>query len=463
MVKQLALFVCLIFILWLVTRDRKLRPMTSWALWIPLVWIMIVGTREVSLWFGAYGYGELEYGELYALEHYTEGTPLDRNIYLLLIIMGSLVLLRRRVNWDKIVASNKWFIAFFVYCAISVVWSDFPFVSFKRWIKDLGNVIMILIILTEENPLCAMRAVFARYTYLAVPLSLLFIRYFPELGRSYGLWDFQPSFTGVSTNKNGLGAIAFVSGMFLVWDFIETRITDDMRTDGTDLISRLVLIFMTCWLMYAANSRTSLVCLILGAGVILSIRYSFVKSQIEYLGTYGLAAAFLMAILGIFPGISEALSGLLGRDTTLTGRTDLWVDLLSVPLNPLIGAGFQSFWQSTGAKRYFDAFSFFLNQAHNGYLETYLHGGLIGLFLLLAVIITTGKRLKERVLLGTPLETLRFSFFIVAVIYNWTEAMFNKPSLVWMILLIAILNYPGFPNGMIERIEESRQNGCVKN
>jgi exopolysaccharide production protein ExoQ len=462
MVKQFALLVCLLFILWLFARDHKLRAMTSWALWIPMIWIMLVGSRDVSLWFGAYGHGVLEYGQIYSLEHYAEGTPLDRNIYLLLIIAGVLVLLSRRLNWDRIFATNGWLFAFFAYCAISIVWSDYPFVSFKRWIKDLGNVIMVLIILTEQNPLQALRAIFARYTYLVVPLSLLFIKYFPELGRSYGIWDFQPSFTGVSTNKNGLGAIALICGLFLVWDFIETRTKDNMQTDKTDLVSRLVLILITGWLMHIANSQTSLLCFILGMCIILCARYPFAKNQIRYLGTYGLIIVLLTVIFSAFPSIREVLSNLAGREASLTGRTDLWLSLLSVPINPLIGAGYQNFWQSTGAIRYLETFSFYLNQAHNGYLETYLHLGLVGLSFLVAVIIASGKRLKENILRDDSRETLIFTFFIVAVIYNWTEAMFNKPSLVWMILLIAMLYYPGSSDGVIEEIEENLENNPIK-
>ena len=41
--------------------------------------------------------------------------------------------------------------AFLLYCFIAILWSDFPFVALKRWIKMLGHPIMALILLTEPD------------------------------------------------------------------------------------------------------------------------------------------------------------------------------------------------------------------------------------------------------------------------------------------------------------------------
>jgi len=46
---------------------------------------------------------------------------------------------------------NAPLVVFFLYCAASVFWSDFPIVAFKRWTKVLGNVVMVLVVLTEAD------------------------------------------------------------------------------------------------------------------------------------------------------------------------------------------------------------------------------------------------------------------------------------------------------------------------
>src|SRR5205823_9240091 len=81
-----------------------------------------------------------------------EGNPLDAFIYFILIAAGFCVLNRRQVSLSKVVRNNGWLIAFLLYCFIAILWSDFPFIAFKRWIKIIGHPIMALILLTDPDP-----------------------------------------------------------------------------------------------------------------------------------------------------------------------------------------------------------------------------------------------------------------------------------------------------------------------
>ena len=431
---QLALIIYLLFILWLFASDRKLRPMTSNALWIPLLWIMIIGSRPISLWLGS-GI------QIDSPADYIEGSPLDRNVFLLLIIAGLVVLLRRHLALGRVFSSNRWFFVFFLYCLISIIWSDYPFVSFKRWTKELGNVVMILVVLTEKNDVQAFKGMFTRYTNVAIPLSVLFVKYFPDIGRYYNRCTWTPEYCGITTNKNELGCVLVISSIFFVWDLIEMRTTGSGKTSKAEWFRRVVLLLMISWLIAETNSSTALVTIILGVGILLYMHRPTAISQIRYLGTFSIVTGFLILILYSMPGLLGVLVRIFGRNMTLTGRTDLWADLLKEPINPLFGTGFQSFWLGPGAQRMWEKYYFHPNQAHNGYLETYLNGGLVGVGLLIIMIISTGNKLKKELLLGSSGGILRFSFLYVAVFYNWTEAMFNKLSLVWIALIIAALSY----------------------
>jgi len=416
--------------------------MTSGALWVVLLWIVFVVSRPLSLWFGV----GTEVGNS---EAYLEGNPLNRGVFLVLIVGALLVLFRRRVDWRAIYASNAWFFAFILYCGISVIWSDYPFVGFKRWMKELGNVSMIFIMMTEIDPVQATKAVFARFVYFVIPLSVVFIKYFPEFGTYYNPWTWERVNCGVTTNKNELGAALFVCSLYLVWDFMEMR-SIGSKTDKWDFLSRFVLVLMLLWLISVTQSSTSLVCIIVGISILLFMRRPFARRQVKYLGTYGFMVGSLMLLIYSVPAIQELLVGIVGRDSTLTGRTDLWADLLREPINPLLGAGYNSFWLGTRAEELWEKYSFHPIQAHNGYLEMYLNGGLIGVFLLMSTIISTGRKLKKGLMLGSSYGALLFSFFVCAVLYNWTEAMFSCLSIVWIILLIAIVNYPSQLRSMPE-------------
>ena len=71
---------------------------------------------------------------------------------------------------------------------LAILWSDFQFVAFKRWIKILGHPIMALVVLTDPDPIEALRRLFKRAAFVLVPMSILFIKYFPEYGRGFDQW-----------------------------------------------------------------------------------------------------------------------------------------------------------------------------------------------------------------------------------------------------------------------------------
>src|SRR5438477_13155768 len=129
-----------------------------------------------------------------------------------MIIAGFYVLLKGQVRLSEVVLNNGWLIAFLLYCFISIAWSDFPFVAFKRWIKILGHPIMVLIVLTEPDPEEALISLMKRCAYVIVPVSILFIKYYPQWGRSYDSWSGMQMSNGIAEGKNMLGADCFILG-----------------------------------------------------------------------------------------------------------------------------------------------------------------------------------------------------------------------------------------------------------
>lgn len=435
MPKQFLLLAFVAFVVWLFARDQRRRPMTSHALWLPTVWFLIIASRPVSMWFGS---GTISPE---SPNDYLEGSPFDRNVYLLLIAAGVGVLTRRALNWNRVFSANAWVALLFGFYLLSVVWSDFSFVAVKRWIKDAGNVVMALVLLTERDPVPAFRAFMARAVYICVPFSVLTIKYYGEIGR-YVTSSWENAFCGVTTEKNALGLVALIAGIFLVWDYAEERTRPDYRRDSADVWSRLVLLLMVFFLIQKADSSTALVCLLMGAFLVVFMHLRLAKRLIRYLGTYVLVVGFGLLLFVSVPGLLKMFLDVLGEDMTLTGRTELWGELLAEKINPLLGVGYQSFWLGPRAEVYWEKWSFHPNQAHNGYLETYLNGGFIGLVLVVGLLVATGARLKKRLIAGSDLARLLFAYFIVAVFYNWTEAMFNKMSPIWFVQLVTVLVYP---------------------
>ena len=81
-------------------------------------------------------------------------------------------------------------------------------------------------------------------------------------------------------------------------------------------------------------------------------------------------------------------------------------------------------------------------QAHNGYIEVYINLGLAGLSLLIIYLYSSYKKcissLKNDYIYGG----LRFSLFIIVLLYNVTEASFAGMTIIWFILILISCDIP---------------------
>jgi exopolysaccharide production protein ExoQ len=435
MTPRLALIVCVLFISWLFAMRREGRAKAPAVIWLPTLWVVILGSRPVSSWFGI---------EVQAAngDAYLEGSPFDRLIYLFLISSAFLILLKRGVSWGSIAASNKWIVIYFLYFGISVLWSDFPFVAFKRWTKDLGNVFMVLLILSEPNPIESMKTVFRRCLYLLIPLSVLFIKYFPELGISYDPWEGQQFVQGVALTKNSLGSTVAVCTLFLVWELLERHNKGPGARTKIERINSFLLLAMAMWLLVKANSATAFSCTMLGSAGLFATSLPAVRKRLDRFAAYvtlgACAALFFYAVFDLQGGALQ----MLGKDATLTGRTEIWQMVLDEKTNPLIGAGFYSFFMGSRVARFWETYSLNVNQAHNGYVQTYLDGGAIGVCLLVMMLWSSGRTIAGKLVAEPYWAGPRAIFCAIILLYNWTEATFSRLSPLWFVLLLVIMEYP---------------------
>jgi O-antigen ligase len=141
---------------------------------------------------------------------------------------------------------------------------------------------------------------------------------------------------------------------------------------------------------------------------------------------FGVAAPFL-------GGSNVAtFSASLGRDKTLTGRTEIWARMVpEVNSQPLLGHGFGSFW--TTARRKSEDFT----DAHNGYLDTLLDLGVVGLVLYSAYFLSCIRKLHRALATDYHWASLAISFVAMALVYNTTESTLS--SLVHQMTAVSVL------------------------
>jgi len=66
----------------------------------------------------------------------------------------------------------------------------------------------------------------------------------------------------------------------------------------------------------------------------------------------------------------------------------------------------------------------------------------MGLFLALVYILSGLKKIYRDLFVDYPSAILRFSFFVVFLLFNWTENAFHLQNSMWLLLLFSIMEKP---------------------
>ena len=426
----IALFLCIIFILYLFISDFKYESRVPRSLWVPWCWMMLIGSRPVSFWLDPYSAVNLSAEEALA------ANPINRISYILILVAGLFILSKRETSWSQIIKNNSWLFLFFLYCGISILWSDFLWMSCRRWMKITVHFVMVLVLLTEPDPIESIKAMIRRYAYVAIPLSIVFIKYYPVLGKAFHPWTGLAVYHGISYGKNSLGYLSMVCGIFFFWNLVTIWHQKNKLFNKTKYI---LFLMMISWLLYMAVSATSLGCFLVGIFILLGL--SIIKPTARYIKVYTVAIFLILATFYLSVDILEVITSALNRDTTLTGRTEIWKAVLEIDINPLIGTGYESFWWGPRLEFFWKKYWWKPNQAHNGYIETYINLGAIGLFLLIAVIVSSFRKICMILLTDFDYGRLKMAFLVVVLLYNITEAGFRGIHFMFFVFIFVVADF----------------------
>src|SRR5271156_6858512 len=103
-------YACGIAGLFYLNRDNSVR--TSKALWLPVVYIWVIGSRPVSVWLGTVpaNTGDLQ----------LDGSPIDATFFGILLIVATSVLVHRGRRILTFVTANWPILIYFCFCLLSI-------------------------------------------------------------------------------------------------------------------------------------------------------------------------------------------------------------------------------------------------------------------------------------------------------------------------------------------------------
>jgi exopolysaccharide production protein ExoQ len=431
----LALVITVSFIAYLFRRDVRERPNVTGALWLPVVWVFIVCSKTPSQWLYLFGLPG------FASTSIEEGSSLDALVLSGMILFGLHIVHKRQIRLSDIARENPWLVVFVLYCLLSAAWADSPLISGKRWIKMLGHPVMVLVILTEPEPGEALTRLMKRCAYVILPISILWMKYYPVLGRHWDIDGFAQN-SGITADKNELGAVSIIFALFFLWHVLQVWKEKGMPGRRNELLLSIGLLFLTGYCLWKAHSATSALSLILAGIVMLGLGLEFVdKRRVRaYAVTFILLVIVAQGVFDVFGTIVAAT----GHTSTLEGRGRLWQVLLATDRNPILGAGYESYWSGERLQKIWSMSEFWWRpvQAHNGYIEVYLNVGIVGLMLMIGVLVVTFGKCYRDLLYEFEWGRLTMSYFWMMIVHNWTEAGFKGLSLMFFVFFFIAINMP---------------------
>jgi O-antigen ligase len=231
--------------------------------------------------------------------------------------------------------------------------------------------------------------------------------------------------TGVTDQKNELGRLCMVSIFFLLWTFYKRRRERVAPSASYYKWSDLFVIAIAVYLIKGADSATSIATLAVGIAIFFGLQL-IRKLRLKVPQAGLLAVVILLAAYGVsvpFLGGTNVtgFTSMLGRDSTLTGRTEVWAAVLpAMKRQPMFGYGFGSFW--TDARREL----YDIPTAHNGYLDILLELGAVGLALFIAWLLSCTRQLHRALVLDYEWASFGICLLVMGLIYNATESALNS-------------------------------------
>ena len=346
------------------------------------------------------------------------------------IFAVSLVLAARnqfRLSKLTLAPHVKWLLAYVAFAGLSTLWAFKPEISFIRYTQQLMIVTSVVLpALLAARTVDLMRSLFLCYA-LGVLLNLWCALTYPPsalgevsgyfLGKNYlgefaapalllGLFEaFNPGL------RRALGiVIAIISALLLLWSQCKTAL-------GFVLFSP-----MLAGLALFVRKRTGVSIAI----VIFSIPLCYT------------------IVSNISPNINMGrVSYMLYHNSTFTGRTIIW-DFVQheSEQRPLLGWGYQSFWLvGPDAPSVVEAPGFVgqMPEGHNGYYDSRLELGYVGLTLLLIFIFSTLHAIG-RVADRDPTKALLvLSLALYVMVHNLLESLWMRGfEFLWLLFLFLV-------------------------
>lgn len=423
-----------------------------WAIGLTVFYLILTTTRAFDFW--------KETGPVFKSDSWKGNILISMmGNLVLLIIIPFLIMKYERVK--KKLAQNWPLVLLFGYTLTSCLWSEFPDITFRRWVKIFIYFLLIINIISLPNPIKLLRKTFFFYIYIVSTLNLVMIL----ISRKYGWQSYEGGALpcGIIGHKNGFGLFCAASFFTMLWYSSSGGIPFK-----ASLKKHLILYVVLPAGLIASESITALGGMILASALSLLV-YWLIKMGLR--DPYIVASLLFFIIVIILSSYivnenivqADLLDLILkpsGKDPTFTGRTDIWSASISLGLknNPVFGSGFGALFVGEKSSWLQSIYGEHLWGAHNGFIETFLEIGIVGLAIALLIMAKIVGYVFKAVFKYRAHSVSLLSLVILIIFVNLFEVnILNTTFSFFLILFLSVYKSiadplkkpPGFAAGVV--------------
>lgn len=392
----------------------------------PMAW----GERFFALWalfYGSTAFIRLLLGsdELLAVGDEVLASPIKRILWPMTYLLASYFLLKHGWSSLRILKKMPLLLLLLVYLAASISWSGSRTISILSVGALVGNTLIGIYFGLRYRLAEFLRLL--GWVYALITLASLFARVvMGSRALDEGFW------LGFFAQKNALGMNMLIGCMVFLMLARRPKANRKLHLAFAALCVDLI------FLSGSATCELILFVLIAMRTCQAFLERWIVSTWRRVLLSALLAGSFVTALFSNW----DAVLSVLGRSEDLTGRLGLWAGLIWMAGNkPLLGYGYGGFWILGGpAQQVWDLLRVNpvdLEYAHNGYLQMLMDGGLVGVFLMLALLFSALRR--AWIHFAATRDFWPLYFFSFLALHNLAEGTFAVRNNICWLLFIAIL------------------------
>jgi len=262
----IALIICVVVVAVLLCFACKQMPKVSFALWIPIIWMLLIASKPLGIWFTT------------SVADIESGSPIDRAFLSVLLCLGLIILAKRKFSWTSAIQENPWLTLWICYMLVSILWSDIPFMSLKRWVRELVAVVMAFLVATEPDPRKALECLFRRTIYILIPFSILLINIIHTLELNMVVGRGGRCGLVLPCKRIVWSVVYHCSVFFLFWSLVRRLQERDSSGGKLEIYADVIVLITTLWLLKGPpNSYPATAVVALAAGIVIFLGLRWIK------------------------------------------------------------------------------------------------------------------------------------------------------------------------------------------